>query len=77
MSPLKARIFDAIARTGKNGIEGCDLFELIMKQRNAKYSVLKCHIYQINEKLVSTDYTIDVTKNGRNSGIYRLKKTAI
>lgn len=74
LSPFKARIFDAIQRAGDDGIEGYELFNLVMVQRDAKYSVMKCHIYQINEKLVSTDYQIAVTKNSRSAGTYRLKK---
>jgi hypothetical protein len=77
LSPLKAKIFDLIQRAGKDGIEGLHLFYRYGRQSNTKYSVMKCHIYQINEKLVSTDYTIDVTRNGRNNGIYRLKRTQV
>jgi hypothetical protein len=73
MTELKARIFDAIKRAGQDGIDGGDLFDLFLKERGADRKVLKTHVYQINEKLVGTDYTIDVIRGG--NGTYRLKKT--
>jgi len=72
LSPLKIRIFDAIERAGKPGIAGSDLFERTLKGRDAQRAVLKCHVYQINERLVSTDCRIHVTRHGRDS-IYRIR----
>lgn len=72
LSPLKARIFDAIKRAGKDGIAGSELFDLFLKERGGQFSVLKCHVYQINEKLAGTDCKIRVKRNGRDS-LYRMQ----
>lgn len=74
LSLLKTRLFDIIKRAGRDGISGEDLYEFFLKTRGAKLNVLKTHIYQINERLESTDWRIEVTRNGRETGIYRLKK---
>jgi hypothetical protein len=49
MSPLKAKIFDAVARAGVNGIPCHALYELIFVGRNSSRETLKAHIWQINE----------------------------
>jgi DNA-binding winged helix-turn-helix (wHTH) protein len=69
---LKARIFDAVARAGRDGIDGNDLFDLFLKDRGVQRNVLKVHIYQINEFLVDTNCTIATVK-GRYPA-YRLRK---
>jgi hypothetical protein len=74
LSPLKARLFDAIKRAGQDGIAGDDLFDLFLRERGAQYTVLKVHVCQINDKLAGTDCMIAVTRMGGSSGIYRLKK---
>jgi hypothetical protein len=75
LSVLKARLFDAILRAGADGIEGNDLFDMLLKERGAGPTVLKTHVYQINEKLAGTDCSIEVTRNGRAGGTYRVKRT--
>ncbi len=77
LSLLKTRLFDIIQRAGRDGISGEDLYEFFLKTRGAKLNVLKTHIYQINERLESTDWRIEVTRNGRGTGIYRLKKRVV
>ena len=58
LTPLKARIFDAIKRAGKDGIEGDDLFRLIFGERPVKRSCLKAHVWQINDLLEESGYHI-------------------
>jgi len=77
LSLLKTRLFDIIQRAGRDGIHGDDLYEIFLKERGAKLNVLKTHIHQINTRLESTDYQIEVTRNGRSAGIYRLKKRRV
>jgi len=57
LSPLKARIFDAIARTGIDGILTDDVNAVVFNgERNA--ATVKAHIWQINELLAETDVRI-------------------
>lgn len=73
LSPLKTRILDAVKRAGDDGIGGHDLFDLFLRERGVGRDVLKCHVYQINEKLAGTDYRIDVTRNvDGHEGVYRM-----
>lgn len=75
LSLLKTRLFDIIKRAGKDGIDGDDLYAIFLEARGAKRNVLKTHINQINDRLESTEWRIEVERNGRGGGIYRLKKT--
>jgi DNA-binding response OmpR family regulator len=53
LTPLKARIFDAIERAGPGGIDADDLFRLVYSDRDRKAGrrTLKAHIWQINDLL--------------------------
>ena len=73
LSPVKAKIFDAIERCGDNGIFHDDLFDLALRERGSKQTVLKVHVSQINAKLTGTDYRIRCT--GGRDAVYRLVKT--
>ncbi len=76
LSLLKTRIFDIIKRTGKDGITGNDLYDMVLKNRGAKRNVLKTHVHQINDRLAGTDYQIVVSRNEVNGhdAMLRLKK---
>jgi hypothetical protein len=58
LTPLKARIFDAVRRGGRDGIDRADLFELIFGGEPHSRETLKAHIFQINELLEDTGYRI-------------------
>jgi hypothetical protein len=64
LSPLKARIIDAIARAGDDGIDADVLFWLIFSERRVKRLTLKSHVNQINDLLAATDYRIDGIRGG-------------
>jgi hypothetical protein len=68
LSPLKARIFDAVRRAGRIGIDGDELFALVFAGRDVKRSVLKSHVSQINDALAGTDVVI------RGRVIFRLER---
>jgi len=82
LTELKARIFDLVRHSGRDGIAGDDLFALvyngnvpagkgIRSERDRK--TLKSHIGQINE-LIEDGYRI--VCSGRNpTSTYRLQKT--
>jgi hypothetical protein len=51
LGPVAARIFDAIARSGIDGITPVDLFELVYADRpGSQHSALKALVRQINFK---------------------------
>jgi len=59
LSPLKARLFDVVARAGATGIAGDDLFAIALGDRRAsRMSGLKAHVWQINAALAATGYRI-------------------
>jgi dihydropteroate synthase len=66
LSPLKARIFDAIRRASPAGVPGELLIEDLGLPITRK--TLKAHVWQINDRLSENGYRI----NGR--GGYRLEK---
>jgi hypothetical protein len=51
LTPLKARIFDVIKRSGDHGISPDELFNICLRERDTRPSKLslKAHINQINE----------------------------
>jgi hypothetical protein len=51
LGPIAARIFDAVQRSGQDGIACADLFELIYSGTGRKRTALKGYIRQINDKL--------------------------
>jgi hypothetical protein len=64
LSPLKARIIDAVKRAGPDGIDADVLFWLIFSERRVKRLTLKSHVYQINDLLAATEYRIDAVRGG-------------
>jgi hypothetical protein len=59
MSELKARIFDAVLRTGKEGIGSEDLFAIAYAgHAKGQPRTLKAHIQQINEAIEDSGYRI-------------------
>jgi hypothetical protein len=71
LTPLKARIFDAIARAGVDGIATCDLFDVVFANDSRRHSVrtLKSHVWQINQRLRGTGLHI----YGRRLGLRLMK----
>jgi len=51
LGPIAARIFDAVQRSGQDGIACADLFELVYAGTDRKRSAVKGHVRQINDKL--------------------------
>jgi len=68
LTALKARIFDAVRRAGRMGIDGDELFKLAFEGRETKRSVLRNHISQLNDLLAGTDVVI------RGRVTYRLER---
>jgi hypothetical protein len=58
MSPLKARIFDAIKRAGNTGISADDLWGIAFAGRSRSRETLKAHVWQINDMLAATDWRV-------------------
>jgi hypothetical protein len=59
LPPLKAAMFDLIKREGDLGISTEELMrELYVDRRMPSKTTMKVHIWQINELLVETDYSI-------------------
>ena len=66
LSPLKARIFDAVVRAGTGGISSADLLDELAIPITR--SSLRSHVTQINEKLYFTGWRI------QGGGGYRLEQ---
>jgi DNA-binding response OmpR family regulator len=70
LTPLKARIFDAIKRAGPDGISADDLFALVYsaRERRASRRTLKAHVWQINDQLADAGQyrIVGVRGNGRS-----------
>ena len=73
MTPLQGRIFDAVARTGENGIQIDDLFEYVFGDRNTTHKALHVHVYRLNQSLERVGYQIFVARMPRPA-TYRLIK---
>lgn len=73
LTPLKARIFDAIARAGPAGIDADDLFALIYgDRRHRSRETLKAHVWQINDALAGSGVSIAGTRgSGRRFTLVR------
>lgn len=67
LSSLKARIFDAVARGGIDGIPCDDLYELVFRSRGVSRACLKAHVWQLNERIADEGHR--VVSDGRS---YRL-----
>lgn len=69
---MKARIFDAIARAGVDGIAASDLFDIVFANDLRRHSIrtIKAHVWQINQCLLGTGLHI----YGRCS-TFRLERT--
>jgi hypothetical protein len=72
LTPLKARIFDVVNRAGPDGIHTDDLFDIIFEDRSIGRANLKTHIWQINDKLLETDWMIACS--GSRAARYWLEK---
>lgn len=70
LGPFKSRIFDAVERAGRDGINSDDLFDLIYRDRPSGREALKSNVHLINELLVSTDYRIRGSRGTEH--VYRL-----
>jgi hypothetical protein len=57
LTPLKARIFDAVKRAGDVGISNRDIARIAFDGR-ASADTVKQHIFQINSLLCETDFSI-------------------
>lgn len=64
LNPIKARIFDAVKRGGRDGIEASALFETIYAGRNVQRSTLKSQIWQLNDVLADTGVRIRGERGG-------------
>jgi hypothetical protein len=58
LTPLKARVFDIIQRGGRDGVNRCDLYDIVFGNRKADRWTLKSHINQINELIEDAGYQI-------------------
>jgi hypothetical protein len=57
LTPLKARIFDIIARAGAGGVQADDLQALVFSKGQG-LGGLKAHVWQINELIADEGYHI-------------------
>jgi hypothetical protein len=83
LTPHKARIFDLVRDSGRDGISWNDLFALVYdgysrepikgkaREKQAR-TALKAHIWQINEAIRDSGYRI--VGHGRSRSVYRLEK---
>lgn len=69
LTPLKARIFEAIRRGGRDGIDVADLYDLLAGDRWRSKYILKAHVWQINQMLAGTG-----TRIGRFGNTYRVER---
>ena len=58
LTPLKAKIFDAVVRTGTYGIMTSQLLAVVWSEKRSKHG-LRSHIWQINELIADTGYRIE------------------
>ena len=72
LTPLKARIYEAVRRAGPAGIDADELFGLIYGGTPASRWTLKAHIWQINDVLQDPGRRI-LGQRG-NGGRYRLAR---
>jgi hypothetical protein len=64
LTPLKARIFDIVQRSGDDGIGRRDLFDIVFDDDDAhsrkhSFHTLKAHLNQINELIEDTGFRIE------------------
>lgn len=64
LTPLKARIFDLIQRSGADGIDRRELFDIVFGDNDAharkhSYETLKAHLKQINDLIEDTGFRIE------------------
>jgi hypothetical protein len=64
LTPLKARIFDAVRLAGDDGVMTDDLYNEIYADRRCEISTLKAHIWQINDVIADEGYRISNKKFG-------------
>jgi hypothetical protein len=57
LTPIKARIFDLVARAGAQGIDADDINRIVFDGQRSR-DVIKAHICQINDLLAATDLRI-------------------
>jgi hypothetical protein len=72
LSALKIRIFDAIARSGYEGLQIEDIMVLCFDRPTSRSNV-RIHIYQINDTLIGTNLRIHGKRPGM-VGFYHLVK---
>jgi len=63
LTPLKARIFDLVARAGARGIDADEINRIAFDGHSNRDNI-KTHVAQINDLLVETDYRIEGTRGG-------------
>lgn len=74
LPPIKAEIFDAVKRSGTEGIARAALDSLIYgRMRHDKTARIRSHVTQINELLAPKGYRI-VTVHGGTARAYRLER---
>lgn len=73
LSPLKARIFDAITRAGADGIRIEDINAICFDGLSTNVNV-RTHIHQINDALAETDIQIYGGGNTGLVGFFRIRK---
>ena len=74
LTPLKARIFDLVRRSGPDGIESAALYDIAFDNTLPKKrtrNTLKAHVWQINEAIDGAGFRIC-----GSGGVYRLTREA-
>lgn len=73
LSPIKARIFDAVRRAGDAGVTRAALERLIY-DRLVSDKNIKAHVLQINEMLTHTDWSIRSDFAGRHRSYHLVRQ---
>jgi hypothetical protein len=73
LSPIKARIFDAVKLAGDAGVSRASL-ERLLYDHAVSAQTMKAHIAQINELLAHTDWRIRSDFAGRHRSYHLVRK---
>ena len=74
LTPLKARILDAIARGGPDGIDADTLFWLIYPDTTISRRTLKAHVWQINDELTMAGAGVFIDGKPGRASRYTLRQ---
>ena len=75
LSPVKARIFDAVKMANEIGVTSYEVIGLVYEGRKKpKLHTIKSHIFQINEMLANTNFRIISVQDDKKHWFWVLTK---